>query len=87
MASFVAACRAVAAEVVPGGGFVAAEGTEPVGEAEEDQAAWFGDAEHFSEHAVRVGYVFEDVGGERHVDGGGAEGERLGVGADITDGL
>lgn len=87
MAAFVAARCALAAEIVPWGRFVAAEGAEPVGEAHEDQPARLGDAQHFAEHAAGIGDVFEDVGGERDINRGVAKREGLRVGADSSDGL
>lgn len=62
MSALVAAGCTLAPEVVPGGGLVAAQRSEPVGEAQEYEAAGAGHAEHLREHALRVGYVLEDVG-------------------------
>lgn len=84
--ALVTACRPLTPEVVPGRRLVPAQRPQPVGEAHEDQPARPGDAQHLPQHAQRIRYVFEHVGGEAHIDRAVAHRQRLRVPTHVTDG-
>ena len=75
MTSLVAADRPLPTEVVPRRGFVPTPGGEPIGEADEDDAARTHRPYHFSEHLLGVAHVFEDIRGVRDVECGVKDGE------------
>lgn len=68
--------------VLPKAGLVAAEGAEPDGVAEDDEATGLGDAHHLVAHLFPVGDVFCGVGADSAVNRGGGKGEVAAVGAD-----
>lgn len=65
--ALVTARSALAPEVVPGRGLVAAQRSQPVGEAHEHHAPGPRDTQYLAQHEPRIRHVFEHVGGEADV--------------------